>query len=291
MNRRGFVYFGLTALSSPCAAAEDQASATSRQAEWAGTVALNAARRDGGETGAAQLIALTRQTGRSTLRATLSRYRGTVRQLDNETRPTFAVATLGWGHRSSTWFVDLYASSGRQTYGTITQAGVVRTSTGPSTSPYWAAGGSVGRVFRPTERWYLTASGSLNYAYSRVLRPGPLGRRTDRDSSEPALGASATLRIDRQLDRHGAVMAGTFASVRATTNAASDFSVAGRGTGPSGGGLRFDQNRQGDHWVEGGLTLMLPVTRRVSAEGYVSRSFGERVGSAVNAGFSLRIGL
>ena len=87
------------------------------------------------------------------------------------------------------------------------------------------------------------------------------------------------------------MVAGAFASARITSNATADFSMATRGAGGVTAGPRFLETNQHDSWIEAGATLSSSVGRNVAIEGFLSRSFGERVGNAVHAGVGLRLTL
>jgi hypothetical protein len=288
--------------SGPVAAPEAGASATVEQPVairpvWVAALSAGATRPDGGDAGDFESISLTRHAGRAYVRAGVSRYRGTVRQIDTATPSHYLLANLGLGGNFGGWLVDVYGSYGRQVYGPIAQNGALRTSTGARSSAYAAGGISLGRSITLAENWYLTPSASGGFARGRLLRPAPLGRGTDFETREPTWSGAGTARVDHRLGTRRVTYLGGYLTAHYSSNAVSQVAAPAAGGGPGAPGTAVqtaaiaDASHRSDVWVEAGLTGMTALSDRLWVDWFVSRTARQVTGDTVTAGAGLRLRL
>ncbi|HWU01240.1 MAG TPA: hypothetical protein VN222_00755, partial [Novosphingobium sp.] len=270
----------------PAHSASIPAGAPSRADMWAIDVSGGYSTRDSGPKGAFAAAALTRQLGRTYVRAALTGYRSTVNQTDMALPSTYVVGSLGVGGNYNNWVFDAWASYGWQHYGQIESAYGARASTTSSGSPYISVGGDAGRILQVTPRLFLTPTVSVSYAYDRLLRPSyDTSLFPDFQSSEPAWTGVAALRLDQKVGASGQHYIGLAASWHVTNNATSIVLMPDHTFDGTIRTMHF-----ADGWGEVAGNINLRLTDRVRLQATVVRSFDALAGNATTVGGGLRFG-
>lgn len=263
-------------------AASSVAAATSP--DWIATLTTGAIARDD-DTARPYLVAgLSRRIGRGYVRVAATGFRSVVRQVDAVLPSTYTIASVGAGGTFGRWFVDGYASAGRQRYGGVTTPLGTRPSQVGRGSGVHGVGLSGGRFVALTRRLYLTPSLSLQYSANRTLRSSltPFGP-VDHETRERAWTGGGTVRLDRYFGRSGAHLAGLSVSRVQTTNGATALAAGG-----IGGTLTTSV---ADGWFVLGSSASVRVAPGIWIDGSATRTLAARAGDFATLSFGVRIGL
>jgi hypothetical protein len=259
--------------------------------QWSAGVSAGVAPRDGGPTGVYEALWLHRQLGRSYVQIGAV-HDNTTAELGSDAtgRATvisnYGVGTVGFGGNYGGWVVDTYASYGRQTFGAVRDEGDVRASTGITSSPYWGGGVSFGRMVAAGSRLFLTPTASIAYAWSRLLRPVPVGSgASDLSISEPTWTGAGRLRLDWLPGHDRKTFVGVTLGALWSNNATSQIGGVG---GWGGGAGTLTTSHVHDVWAEVGAHAALSVSRSLQVEATASRTLGLVAGNATTVGLGLR---
>lgn len=223
---------------------------------------------------------VSRRLGRGYVRATLTGFESAVAQVDVVLPSTYALATLSGGATFGRWFVDGYATAGRQHYrATRTPLGR-RAVTAFGDSNVWGVGGDVGRLFYLGSHWALTPSVAINYIHSRALReqPGFAGPQQF-ETVEQGTTGSAALRLDRFFGADRQHDVGLTLLRVATSNQAAAL----------GSGTRGQSARSRDGWSEAELSAAWALSRSLRLDMAVRQSLGTSSGDTTTASAGLRV--
>jgi hypothetical protein len=269
---------------------------------WSAVVSGGLAPRDGGPTGAYEALDLRRQIGNAYVQAGAMHYHAPTLNDAISVASTFTIGTLAGGGRLGTWIFDGYISYGRQDFGTVrveNAAGtglITRPADGPSGSPYYGAGLSIGRNAMLGERWFLTPTASVVYAWGRWLHPMDASTGLqDFTTGETTWTGTVRVRVDRMMGRSrrsylGLSVAGVF-STNASSFAGAGGAMAGGGGGAVGPGVPdagAGTQHLRDPWVEVAGHGSFALSRRLRVEASVARTQGLVTGDTTTINMSLR---
>lgn len=226
---------------------------------------------------------ISRKIGRGYVRLSGTTYRSTFRQVDAVLPSRFAIGSVSAGGTFGLWFVDGYASYGRQTYdGVKTPLGIRERQVG-SGSPVMGAGVSGGRFISLGHRWWLTATGGLQVSQNRALRQRlDTGRPVDYETREHAVTGSGTLRLDRYFGKSSQHIAGLSISRVQTSNGA--VSISGRP------GAATTPVSVPDGWAVIGASASFRMTPHLWLDSGVTRTIGAQAGNITVPVLGLRFG-
>ncbi|MCW1428888.1 autotransporter outer membrane beta-barrel domain-containing protein [Novosphingobium sp. JCM 18896] len=267
--------------------------------------------RDGGANSPYATFSLTRYRQQTYLRAALTVYRSTLRQVDTPLPSTYYIGSIGAGGNFNDWVLDAHVSYGQQRYGLIRTAMTTVKSDYASTN-YVAAGVSLGRVIRPAAQLYLTPTVEIEYVDTKSLHHGfDLGRPVEIEVAEHIWTGAATLRLDRTFGAYEQNYFGIAASHHRTNTGLTQLYLASPGGIAVGGvtdsGKPFAPPPEGgdvvggapaglvlvrtpDNWQELEASGTIQLSRRLWLDGQLQRSFGAIAGDSTRAtlGFRLR---
>ncbi|WP_206241922.1 hypothetical protein [Novosphingobium terrae] len=277
---------------------------------WSIGVSGGLAPRDGGATGAYGAVELRRQIGHGYVQLGAMRYHTPLLSDAVSAASTFNVGTLAGGINLNNWLLDGYVSYGWQHFGAVRVddgSGVntiVRPSNGPSGSPYYAAGASVGKMIPVSNRTFITPTLAVVYAWGRWLRPAgtvlqgpdqPVSAGQDYATGEPTWTGTMRLRVDHMMGRArrsylGVSLAGLWSSNATSFAGAGGVGGVGgpAGSGPGLPGPGANAYRLHDPWVEVALHGSLAMTRLLRAELTVARTAGLVSGDTTTINIGLR---
>ncbi|MFC0204573.1 autotransporter domain-containing protein [Novosphingobium soli] len=263
------------------------ASTAAAEPLWNAAASAGVSARDDGPDGGWQSLSLTRGIGRGYVRAGVMRYHGTLLQADVALPSDYLVGTLGAGGNFANWVVDGWVSYGWQDYGRISTSAGSRASTGATGSPYFAAGGDLGRVLPLAQDLFLTPTVAGSFANGRLLRPAPTGSGLrDLETREPTWSANAAIRVDHAFGPRDVHYVGLSVSRNWTSNGVSALRRRA-GTDPAQPVL-LDSKHYADGWTEAGATTSMRLGATLTLDLFATRSFGVMAGNITAAGASLR---
>jgi len=262
---------------------------------WSMAVSGGVAPRDGGPTGSYEAGELRRQIGNAYVQAGAMHYDSPTLSNAVSVASTFTLGTLAGGGHLGNWIVDGYVSYGWQTFGQVrveNAAGtalVTRAASGPSGSPYYGAGLSGGRIVPVGQRWFVTPTASVVYAWGRWLHPldGGTGEQ-DFVTGETTWTGTARLRVDRLMGRARRSYLGLSIAGVLSTNASSFAGVGGGVLGPGVPGGGAATLHLHDPWVEMAAHGSMALTRRLRVEATVARTEGLVTGDTTTVNLGLR---
>ena len=262
---------------------------------WSMAVSGGVAPRDGGPTGSYEAGELRRQIGNAYVQAAAMHYVSPTLSNAVSVASTFTLGSLAGGGHLGNWLLDGYVTYGWQTFGmvrAVNAAGTgleLRPATGSSGSPYYGAGASVGRIVPMGQRWFLTPTASVVYAWGRWLHPVGDGQSArDFLTGEATWTGTARLRVDRLMGRArrsylGLSIAGVF-----STNASTFAGVGGGGAAPGVPGLGALTLHLRDPWVEMAGHGSMALGRRLRVEATVARTQGLVTGDTTTVNLGVR---
>lgn len=265
---------------------------------WSASVSGGVAPRDGGPTGSYGSAEVRRQIGHGYLQIGAMRYHAPLLSHAVSVASDFTIGTVAGGTRLGNWIADGYVSYGWQHFGAVRSdnadgtALITRASNGTDGSPYYGAGVSLGRIVPVGERWFLTPTASVVYAWARWLHPLAQGTPVpDVLTGETTWTGTMRLRADRMMGRRrrsylGASIAGVWSS-----NASSFAGAGGGGGGAVGPGLPdpgVGVMRLRDPWVEVAGHGSMALSRALRAELSVARTIGLVTGDTTTVNMGLR---
>jgi len=227
---------------------------------------------------------LSRKVGRGYVRAAATGFRSVVRQVDAVLPSTYTIGSVGAGGTLGRWFVDGYASAGRQRYGGVTTPLGTRPSQIGKGGGVYGAALSGGRFIALASRLYLAPSASLQFSANRALRSsltsqGPV----DYETSERAWTGSATMRVDRYFGRSNQHLAGLSISRVQTTNGVTVLAAGGAGSTTTAS--------VADGWFVLGSSASVRVASRLWIDGSATRTATNRSGNFAVLSLGVRLGL
>jgi hypothetical protein len=269
---------------------------------WSASVSGGVAPRDGGPTGSYGAMEVRRQIGHGYLQVGAMRYHAPLLTNAVSVASDFTIGTVAGGTRIGNWIVDGYVSYGWQDFGAVrveNTAGtalIQRAANGREGSPYYGAGVSLGYILPVGDRWFLTPTTSVVYAWGRWLHP--LGDGTppqDFTTGETTWTGTARLRMDRMMGRRrrsylGVSVAGVWSS-NASSFAGAGGAIAGGSGGVVGPGLPDPGGsifRLRDPWVEVAGHGSMALSRSLRAEVSVARTAGLVTGNTTTINMGLR---
>ena len=269
---------------------------------WSASVSGGVAPRDGGPTGTYGSAEVRRQIGHGYVQIGGMRYHAPLLSNAVSVASDFTIGTLAAGRQFDSWIVDGYVSYGWQHFGSVRvdnadgTALVTRASNGAQGSPYYGAGVSLGRIVPVGERWFLTPTASVVYAWGRWLHPLAEGMPArDVTTGETTWTGTMRLRADRMMGRRrrsylGASIAGVWSS-NASSFAGAGGAIAGGSGGAVGPGLPdpgVGVMRLRDPWVEVAGHGSMALSRALRAELSVARTIGLITGDTTTVNMGLR---
>lgn len=254
--------------------------------QWMLGVTGGTIRREGDATRAYGSVALTRRLERSYVRASVTRFGSTVRQVDVTLPSTYTIGFLSAGTTFGHWFVDGYGAIGTQRYRPINTAIGARSITGSRNSGVLGAGGDGGYVFWLGRAWSLSPSASVQYIRSKALREqiGPAGP-SEYETRETGVTFGGTVRLDHFFGADRTNSAGVHLTRLQTTNASAALSSGTRGALFPGS----QSGRGGDGWSEIGGNAAVEVRRNLYLDLTVSRTWGAEAGDLTTTGLGARL--
>jgi hypothetical protein len=253
---------------------------------WMASVSGGISARDHGPTGSFQIAALTRQSGRTYLRAALTRYQSTFSQSDTALPSTYVIGSIGAGGTFDKWTIDGYLSAGYQDYGLVPSISGPRPTTAGSGSAYYAAGLSVGRIIAVGAGWYFTPTLAVQYTESKLLRPTINDAVVkDFETNEPSWTGIAGVRLDHAFGAGQRHFVGVSLSEHQTSNGYS------RLRRPALDFIDFSPESEHvpDRWQELAGSATISLGKNTWLDTVVSRSFGAVTGDSVAISAGVRI--
>ncbi|MDE1918089.1 MAG: hypothetical protein KGJ57_19580 [Sphingomonadales bacterium] len=279
----------------------DQPVIVTRPGPWSAVASFGLAPRDGGPTGVYESAELRRQIGHGYVQAGAMHYVSPTLDKAMSVSSRFAIGTVAGGTQIGSWLLDGYVSYGWQDFGKVRVPSddgtgfVTRAANGPTGSPYYGAGVSIGRIVPLGQRWFVTPTGSVVYAWGRWLHPaeGPGGQ--DFTSGETTWTGTARLRVDRVMGRSRRSYLGLSVAEVYSSNASSFAGAGGAIAGGGGGAVGPGLGDAGtgtlhlrDGWVEIAGHASLAVSRLLRIEASAVRTLGLVTGNTTTISMGLR---
>lgn len=228
-------------------------------------------------------LSVTRFRKQAYLRAGLTAYRSSLRQVDAALPSTYYIGSLGAGGNFDDWVIDAHVSYGRQAYGAV-ETGLGKRASAFSSTGYFATGFRAGRVFRPAPRFYVTPTLGVDYVDTKSLRHGiNAGRPIDFEVAERALTGIASLRIDRTFGPDEQSYAGLSLSHHESDNGLTSTLPL-----PTGA---FTALRTPDSWQQLEASGTLHLRPKLWLDGQLGRTFGATAGNSTTVTLGLRLQL
>lgn len=227
-------------------------------------------------------VAISRRLGKGYIRATVTRFDYSIRQVDVRLPSTYTLGYISAGTTFGHWFVDGYSMAGSQHYeGVVGDLGK-RSISGSTHSGVYGAGADFGYVKWLGKTWSLTPSLALNFVYSRALREqiGPMGP-SEFETTEEGVTGSASLRLDHRFGHAGRHDVDLYVARYQTSNQSAALTSGTRGA------LFPDQQsgKCGDGWTEigGGVSLLVGKSNRLYLDVAALRTIGAQSGDVTTA--------
>lgn len=268
---------------------------------WSASVSGGVAPRDGGPTGAYGAAEVRRQVGHGYVQLGAMHYDSPLLSNAASVASRFDIGTVAGGGHIGNWIVDGYASYGWQSFGRVRVENVAgtaldtRRTNGRGGSPYYGAGLSFGRIAPVGERWFVTPTASVVYAWGRWLHPIPAETGAqDFTTGETTWTGTARLRVDRMMGATRRSYLGLSLAGVASSNASS---FAGGGAGNGSGGVVVGPGvpdpgagtlRLRDAWMEIGGHGSLALSRALRVEISVARTAGLITGDTTTINLGMR---
>lgn len=251
--------------------------------KWIASTSAGALILSGSDTEPFVAAGVSRKLGRGYVRVSAITYRSAFTPMPTVMPSRFTIGSISGGGTFGMWFVDGYASYGRQTYGHIRTPLGTRASEVGSGSPVMGAGLSGGRFIALGNRWWLTASLGVQVSQNRALRQRFVPfRLVDYETRERAITGTGTLRVDRYFGRESQHIAGFSISRVQTSNGT--VSIAGQPSAPTAA------YSVPDGWTVAGASASFRLTPRLWLDAGVTRTIGAQSGNVTVPIIGLRVG-